>query len=60
MDGLCSMTPNSDGFRGYIFTAKFGMRAAGYALFFWLVGGKVTEQCSSKLMLSQKLPPSPG
>lgn len=50
----------SDGFGGKVFTAKFGMRAARYALFFWLVGDKVTGQCSSKLMLSQKLPPSPG
>ena len=60
MDSLCSMTPNSDGFEGKVFTGKSGIRAAGYAIFFSLVSGKVTGQCSSKLMLSLKLPPSPG
>ena len=46
MDSLCSMTPNSDGFEGKVFTGKSGIRAAGYAIFFSLVSGKVTGQCS--------------
>ena len=45
-----------DGFRGEVFTGKFGMSDSGCVTFFWLVGGEITGQCSKNPVLSLKLP----
>ena len=38
--------------------ATFGVRAAGFVTFFFLVGGEAIELCSRNLVFSLKLPSS--
>ena len=59
MGGSCSKDPNSlMAFREEFSWAKFGVKAVGCVIFFWLVGGEATGWCSRNLVFSLKLPSS--